>query len=129
MVATVDIGREVARLLVGRWQGKRIVEIGSRISPDDLARAMSEVCGRPVQARAIPRERWTASLEAQGFPPRAIGPREGMVDGFNSGWIDFGVPGAAPSRSPARPRPPRFSRRRARRGAAADHGSRPGLGR
>jgi NAD(P)H dehydrogenase (quinone) len=83
--------------LVGGWQGKRIVEIGSRISPDDLARAMSEVCGcgRPVQARAIPRERWTASLEAQGFPPRAIGP-EGMVDGFNSGWIDFGVPGAEP---------------------------------
>ena len=81
--------------MVGGWQGKRIVEIGSRISPDDLARAMSEVCGRPVQARAIPRERWTASLEAQGFPPRAIGP-EGMVDGFNSGWIDFGVPGAEP---------------------------------
>jgi hypothetical protein len=127
MVATVDIGREVARLLVGGWQGKRIVEIGSRISPDDLARAMSEVCGRPVQARAIPRERWTASLEAQGFPPRAISPREGMVDGFNSGWIDFGVPGAEPAAGTTTP--PRFSRRRARRGAAADHGSRPGLGR
>ena len=96
MVATADIGREVARLLVSGWSGKKIVELGSRISPDDLAHAMSETLGRPVQARAIPRERWTASLEAQGMPPGATGLFEEMEDAFNAGWIDFGVAGAEP---------------------------------
>ncbi|MEJ7811745.1 MAG: NmrA family NAD(P)-binding protein [Gemmatimonadaceae bacterium] len=96
MVATADIGKEVARLLVGGWSGKKIVELGSRTSPDDLARAMSEVLGRPVQARAVPREQWTASLEAQGLPPRASAPFQEMVDSYNSGWIDFGVPGTEP---------------------------------
>jgi hypothetical protein len=45
MVATEDIGSEVARLLVGGWIGKKSIELGDRISPDDLARAMSEVLG------------------------------------------------------------------------------------
>ncbi len=44
----------------------KIVELGSRISPDDLAR-----------------EQWTASLETQGLPPRAIGPFEEMIDSYN----------------------------------------------
>jgi uncharacterized protein YbjT (DUF2867 family) len=92
MVATEDIGNEVARLLVGGWSGKKIIELGNRMSPDDLARAMSEVLGRPVQARSIPREQWTASLKARGVPPGFAGPFEEMEDAFNSGWIDFGVP-------------------------------------
>ncbi len=97
MVATEDIGKEVARLLTGDWGGnQKIIELGSPVSPDDLARAMSEGLGRTVQARAIPREQWTASLEAQGMPPGFIKPFLEMEDGFNSGWIDFGVPGAEP---------------------------------
>lgn len=93
MVATADIGKEIARLLASGWSGRKIVELGSRVSPDDLARAMSEVLGRPVRARAIPREQWTASLEAQGMPHGTTGYFEEMEDAFNSGWIDFGVPG------------------------------------
>jgi uncharacterized protein YbjT (DUF2867 family) len=96
MVAAADIGKEVARQLVGGWSGKKIVELGSRVSPDDLACAMSEVLGRPVQARSIPREKWTAGLKAQGMPPRFVDPFEEMEDGYNSGWIDFGVPGTEP---------------------------------
>jgi hypothetical protein len=72
------------------------VELGSPVSPDDLARAMSETLGRPVQARPVPHEQWTASLEAQGMLPSATGPYEEMEDAFNSGWIAFGVPGAEP---------------------------------
>lgn len=96
MIATADIGREVARLLVGGWGGKKIVELGSRYTPDELARAMGEALGRPVQARPIPREQWTATLEAMGLPKDKTGPWEEMQDGFNSGWIDFGVPGTEP---------------------------------
>lgn len=93
MVATADIGYEVARLLVGDWSGRKVIELGSPVSPDDVARAMGEVLGRPVQARPIPRETWTATLKAMGLPGDKIGNWEEMQDGFNSGWIDFGVPG------------------------------------
>ena len=97
MVGTEDIGKEVARLLTGEgWNGKRIVELGSPTSPDDLARALSEVLGRPVQAQAIPRDKWAASLEAQGMPAGGTWAFEEMEDGFNSGWIGFGVAGTEP---------------------------------
>lgn len=94
MVATADIGQEIARLLISGWNGKKIVEIGSPISPDDLAHAMSEVLNQSVQAQAVPRVEWAASLERQGFPPGATGLFEEMMDGFNSNWIAFGTPGA-----------------------------------
>ena len=61
------------------------------ISPDELARGMGDVVGRPVQARAIPRERWEASLAERGMPPGFIGPFLEMEEGYNSGWIGFGV--------------------------------------
>jgi NAD(P)H dehydrogenase (quinone) len=96
MIATADIGTEVAHLLMNGWSGKKIVELGSPYSPNNLAQAMSEVLGRPVQARPIPREGWTARLATIGLPPSKIGPWEEMQDGFNSGWIDFGVPGTEP---------------------------------
>lgn len=96
MVGTADIGNEVARLLVEGWAGKKIIELGSRVSPDDLALALSAVLDRSVQARSIPRERWAASLEAIGMAPGTTGPFEQMADALNSGWIDFGVPGTEP---------------------------------
>lgn len=96
MIATEDIGSEVARLLVISWMGKKIIELGSPVSPNDLAGAMSQALGRPVQARPIPREQWRPALVAQGMPVRSTGPFEDMEDGFNSGWIHFGVAGTEP---------------------------------
>ena len=93
MIATADIGQEVARLLVSGWDGKKIVELGSPISPDGLARAMSEALGQPVTAQAVPRAQWAVSLEAFGMAPGTTVPYEEMLDGVNSGWINFGVPG------------------------------------
>ena len=96
MIATADIGAEVARLLAGGWEGKKIVELGSPVSPDDLAAAMGKALNRPVTAQAIPRERWTATLESFGLPAGRTGLYEEMMAGFNSGWIHFGVPGTEP---------------------------------
>lgn len=94
MVATPDIGREIARLLASGWTGKKIVELGSPLSPNDLAQAMSDVLQRPVQARPVPREAWPHVLEAMGLPKGHTTLFEEMEDAFNSGWIEFGVPGA-----------------------------------
>ena len=70
------------------------MEIGSRHAPADLAAAMGQALGRPVQARALPRDAWLAVLEQMGLGPEQAANWREMQDGFNSGWIDFGRPGA-----------------------------------
>jgi len=92
-IATADIGHEVATLLATHWAGKRIIELGSPITPNDFAAAMTEVLGKPITAQAIPRDRWTATIESFGFPPGSTWGYEEMLDSINSGWIDFGLPG------------------------------------
>lgn len=93
MIATDDIGREIARLLTGNWTGEKVLELGSPVSPNGVAAAMTEVLGREVKAQAIPQDRLRGVLESFGVPAgRTIGYEE-MVAGFNSGWIDFGVAG------------------------------------
>ena len=92
MIATEDIGKEAARLLVKGWRGKRVVEIGSPVSADDLAEAMGKVLGRTVRAEAIPRERWGATLASFGMTGTEA--FEEMTEAMNTGWISFGVPGA-----------------------------------
>ena len=96
MVATQDIGNEVAQLLLSDWVGKRVIELGDRITPDALARAIGEQIGREVKARALPRDRWTATLQTMGLSADQIGNWEEMQDGFNSRWIDFGRPETEP---------------------------------
>ncbi len=92
-VATKDIGQEIGGLLAKGWTGKKIVELGSPVSSNELAAAMSEVLGRPVEAQAVPRERWSGVVESFGVPAGRTWAYEEMMDGVNSGWIDFGVAG------------------------------------
>ena len=91
MVATEDIGRLVARTLRENWEGNRTLELeGPRCySMRDAAAAFAALLERPVQARAVPRDRWQARFEQQGTPADRTGGRIEMLEGFNSGWIDF----------------------------------------
>jgi NAD(P)H dehydrogenase (quinone) len=91
MVATDDIGRVAAEALLERWTGRRVVELEGprRYSADDLARAFSAALGRDVRAVVVPRGRWESAFEAQGMAPGTAGPRIEMLEGFNSGWIEF----------------------------------------
>lgn len=93
MIATVDIGAEVAKLLTSEWTGKRYVELGSMVSADDLAAELGEVLGRDVKAQAVPREAWAGALGAMGMPKGSTWAYEEMIEGVNSGWITFGVEG------------------------------------
>jgi uncharacterized protein YbjT (DUF2867 family) len=93
MIATADIGAEVAKLLTTNWTGKRTIELGSQVSPDELATVVGDLLGREVKAQAIPREAWPSALEGMGFPKGNTAPYEEMADNFNSGWIAFGAPG------------------------------------
>jgi uncharacterized protein YbjT (DUF2867 family) len=93
-IATRDIGALAAQLLTDKsWTGHRIIELGSPYSSTQIASAMTEVLGRPVAAMAVPRDRWSATMESFGLPPGSTWAYEEMVDSINSGWINFGVPG------------------------------------
>jgi uncharacterized protein YbjT (DUF2867 family) len=94
MVATNDIGAEVATLLTGpAWSGHRVIELGSLVSADDVAAQLGEVLKRDVRAFAVPRAGWAAAFEQFGVPKGQTGPAEEMYDAVNAGWMDLGVPG------------------------------------
>jgi uncharacterized protein YbjT (DUF2867 family) len=89
IVATADVGRVAAELLLQHWTGKRVVELEGpeRVSQHGIAAELSKALHRPVRAEAVPRENWGAIFRAQGM--RDPIPRIQMLDGFNEGWIKF----------------------------------------
>ena len=91
MVATDDIGCLVAKTLQQKWNGDRFLELEgpARHSPLDAAAAFSRHLNRKVVAKPVPRGEWAALFERQGMSPDRMKPRIEMLDGFNSGWIDF----------------------------------------
>jgi uncharacterized protein YbjT (DUF2867 family) len=94
MVATNDIGAEVAALLTGpAWSGHRAIELGSMVSADEVATQLGEVLKVDVNAFAVPRAGWPAAFEQIGVPKGQTGPAEAMYDAVNSGWMDLGVEG------------------------------------
>jgi len=95
MVATNDIGAEVATLLTGpAWLGLRVIELGSMVSADDVAAQLGEVLNLDVKAFAVPRAGWPAAFEQFGIPKGQTGPAEAMFEAVNAGWMDLGVEGA-----------------------------------
>ncbi|MGO8781296.1 MAG: NmrA family NAD(P)-binding protein, partial [Rhodomicrobium sp.] len=92
MVATNDIGAEVAALLTGpAWSGRRVIELGSMVSADEVAEQMGEVLKREVKAFAIPRAGWAEAFERFGIPKGHTGPVEEMFEAVNAGWMDLGA--------------------------------------
>jgi hypothetical protein len=95
MVATNDIGAEVAKLLTGpAWSGQRAVEMGSMVTADDVAQQLGEVLNVDVKAFAVPRAGWARAFEQFGIPKGRTGPAEEMFEAVNAGWMDLGVEGA-----------------------------------
>ena len=94
MVATNDIGAEVAKLLTGAaWSGPRVIELGSMVSADEVAEQLGEVLKRDVKAFAIPRVGWPEAFEQFGVPKGHTGPAEEMFEAVNAGWMDLGTAG------------------------------------
>jgi uncharacterized protein YbjT (DUF2867 family) len=94
MVATNDVGIEVATLLTGPvWSGQRVVELGSMVTADEVAEQLGEVLNRDVKAFAVPRAGWAEAFEQFGIPKGHTGPAEAMFEAVNAGWMDLGVEG------------------------------------
>ena len=85
MVATNDIGAEVAKLLAGPpWSGHRVVELGSMVSADEVAEQLGQVLKRDVKAFAVPRAGWAEAFEQFGVPKGHTGPAEEMYEAVNA---------------------------------------------
>jgi len=94
MVATNDIGAEIAKLLTGpAWSGHRVIELGSMVSADEVAAQLGDVLKLDVQAFAVPRAGWAEAFEQLGVPKGHTGPVEEMFEAANAGWMDLGVEG------------------------------------
>jgi uncharacterized protein YbjT (DUF2867 family) len=94
MVATHDIGAQVATLLTGpAWSGKRVVELGSMVTPDEVAEQLGQVLDLDVKAFAVPRAGWANAFEQFGIPKGRTGSAEEMYEDVNAGWMDLGVEG------------------------------------
>jgi len=105
MIATNDIGAEVATLLTGpAWSGQRVVELGSMVSADEVAEQLGEVLNLDVKAVAVPRAGWAEAFERFGIPNGHTGPAEEMFDAVNAGWMDLGAEntGHVAGKTPAR---------------------------
>src|ERR1700692_3213441 len=63
MVATNDIGAQLAKLLTGSaWSGHRVIELGSMVSADEVAGQLGEVLKLELKAFAIPRAGWAGAV-------------------------------------------------------------------
>lgn len=94
LIATEDIGRIGAETLLQPWQGNRVIEISgpTYYSSNDVAAALGAALNRPITCVAVPRETWVDTMAQHGIPADRSGAYIEMLDHFNSGWIDFGVP-------------------------------------
>ena len=92
MAATADIGIAIADLLLDKSEKRRTVEIEgpNRYSPADVALELGTLLGRDLVATLIPRPSWHQRFLDEGSADP--GERIAMLDGFNSGWIDFEGP-------------------------------------
>jgi NAD(P)H dehydrogenase (quinone) len=95
MVATKDVGRVGAEVLLESWKGNRVIEISGpkEYSSNDLATALETALGEPIAPVAVPRENWVDTLAQNGMPADRSGAFIELVEGINSGWFHFGVPG------------------------------------
>ncbi|KAF1006404.1 MAG: NAD(P)H azoreductase [Pseudomonas fluorescens] len=89
MIATADVGKLAAQLIQQHWAGRRVVELEGphRVSPNDIALALTQVLGRGVTAHVVPRDTWETLFRGQGAQNPQ--PRIRMIDGFNEEWICF----------------------------------------
>src|SRR3981189_776885 len=94
MVATNDIGAEVATLLTGpAWSGQRVVELGSMVTADEVAEQLGAVLNLDGKAFAVPRAGGAEAFVPFGIPRGHPGPAEEMFEAVNAGWMELGVEG------------------------------------
>jgi uncharacterized protein YbjT (DUF2867 family) len=91
MVATDDIGRNLARALLEGAKASSVIELsGPRdYSPVDVAAALARVTGKPVQAVQGPEEAMVPALTGAGFNAHWAGLYQELTHASNAGTLVF----------------------------------------
>jgi NAD(P)H dehydrogenase (quinone) len=90
MVATVDIGKTAAELLIEPAQATTAVQLaGPPRSFNDAARILSEIVNKPVRAVESPVSGMAQALQSFGIPRELAELYQEMTDAFNSGRIGW----------------------------------------
>jgi uncharacterized protein YbjT (DUF2867 family) len=88
-VATLDIGRVAAQLLVEGAKKNQIVELGSNATFEGFAAALSRITGKPITVAEGPVEAMAGVLTGHGFTPELAGLFQEMTLGLNTGHVAF----------------------------------------
>lgn len=91
MNSTEDIGRIAAECLTRPARGRRLLEMAGPedYNPRDIAQAFSRALGKPVNLETHPLDAIVPILTSMGFPPDLAGLYREMIEGINSGHVDY----------------------------------------
>jgi NAD(P)H dehydrogenase (quinone) len=91
-ISASDVGVVSARLLQDGFYGSepRIVSVEGpvRVSANDVAQSIQNASGRPVKARALPREEWESTLARAGLSEQHTQLIVRLFEAHNAGHID-----------------------------------------
>jgi uncharacterized protein YbjT (DUF2867 family) len=88
MIATVDIGKQAAALLVEAGKGTEVVQLGGPpISMNDVAAAISRITGKPMRVQEAPLDAVVPTFTGLGMPKDLAELYREMLDGFTAGRI------------------------------------------
>lgn len=91
MVATPDIGAVAARALLDGSRGVRVIELAgpAEASPADVAKAASDILGRPVKVAEAPLAAVVPAFTSFGFSENVASLFKDMYEGLTSGKIGW----------------------------------------
>ncbi|WP_420115159.1 NAD(P)H-binding protein [Pseudactinotalea sp.] len=88
MVATRDIGEVAAQSLLAPPSGHQIIDLdGAAVTDREVADAVAEVLGRPLQVVTIPREAWDPTLIDAGLSPALAGEIAALTEADERGLL------------------------------------------
>ena len=96
MVATLDIGRTAAALLLESAAGIRVVDLAgpADLTPEQIAALVGELSGRDVQASFAPLEYVVPAMTAAGVGQNVAELLREMIGGINTGIVALSGPPA-----------------------------------
>ncbi len=89
VVATVDIGRLAAQLLVEGAKKTQVVQLGSPATYEDFAAALAKITGKPITVAEGPLDAMVGVLTGFGFTSEVAGLYKEMTHGIHVGKVAF----------------------------------------
>jgi uncharacterized protein YbjT (DUF2867 family) len=89
MVATADIGKLAASVLVEGTPQSQVIELGSPVTMNDVAAALGRIVGKPVTVQVGPVEAMVGALTGFGLPQQMAELYQEMTGAIIRGHVTF----------------------------------------